>query len=147
MCTKFQLIKSNKMYSMWLETVSAWNTECMASSKTLWMKRFFFNCFQRLKCKTFFADSKGSQIIAGHGKFKRYLCKLKLTDDDICSCGQDVKTAQHVLLYCKWFSCKRDTFRKNLERLTASWPPALHSLINCIEYIDVFKSLVYCLNI
>ena len=68
-------------------------------------------------------------------------------DSDICSCGQDAETAVYVLLYCILFSCERDKFKKELERLSVSWPPALSSLDNCIESIDIFKNFVYCLNI
>ena len=76
-----------------------------------------------------------------HVKFKCYLCTFKLTDIDIYSCGQDTETAEHVLLYCKLFSCERDKFKKELERLSVSWPPALSSLVNCTESIDVLKIL------
>ena len=64
---------SNFKHLTWLETVSAWNSEYLASSKALWTKSFFPTIFQQLKCKTFFTDSKLSQIITGHGKFKSYL--------------------------------------------------------------------------
>ena len=68
-------------------------------------------------------------------------------DSDICSFDQVVETAEHFLLHCKYFLCKRDKFRKELERLSVSWPPALSSLVNYIESIDVFKEFVCCLNI
>ena len=88
--------------------------------------------FQWFKCKIFFNDSKLSQIITEHDKFKSYLHKFKLTDSDICTCGQDVENIKHVLSYCKLFLCKRDKFRKKLERLSVSWPLDLSSLRNCI---------------
>ena len=49
--------------------------------------------------------------------FKTYLCKFKLSDNDNCSCDQDGETAEDVLLCCKLFSCKRDKFRKELEKM------------------------------
>ena len=129
----------------WFEIVSAWNSKYLASSKTLWTKRFSPIIFQRLKYKIFFTDSKLSEIITLHGKFKNYSCKFKTAD--ICSCGEDVKTVEHVLLYCKLLSFERDKIRKEWKRLSVSWPPALSSLDNCIESIDIFKNFVYCLNI
>ena len=85
--------------------------------------------------------------MTGHSKFKRYLCKFKSKDSDICSCGQDTETTEHVLLHCKLFSCERDKFRKELERISVSWLPALSYLGNFNESIVVFKNFVYCLNI
>ena len=67
-------------------------------------------------------DFKLSQTIMRHGKLKMYFYKFKLTDSDICSCGQDVETAKHVLLYSKLFSYKRDKFRKEFKRFSVSWP-------------------------
>ena len=61
-------------------------------------KDFFQLFFNESNVKHFFTDSKLSQIMTEHGKFKSYLCKLKLTDSDICSCGQDAETAKHLLL-------------------------------------------------
>ena len=131
----------------WLETVSAWNFEYLASSKALRTKRFFLTIFQRLKCKTFFTDSKLSQIMTGHSKFKSYLCKFKLTDSDICPCGQDAETVEQVLFHYKLILCEQDKFKKELEQLSVSWSPALPLLANCTESIDVFKNFAHCLNI
>ena len=82
LCLYHCLILSICKYLVWLETVSAWNSEYLASSKALWTKRFFPTIFQRLKSKTFFTDSKLSQIITRHDKFKNYLCEFMLTDSD-----------------------------------------------------------------
>ena len=96
----------------WFETVLVRNSKYLASSKALWTKRFFSTIFQQLKWKTFFTGYTLSQIKTGHGKFKSYLYKFKLTDNDICSCVQDVETEKYVLLQCKLFLRKRDKFRK-----------------------------------
>ncbi|GFU75865.1 hypothetical protein TNCV_1653231 [Trichonephila clavipes] len=34
--------------------------------------------------------------------------RFNLFGSDICSGGQDVETAEHVLLYCKLYFCKRE---------------------------------------
>ncbi|GFT14456.1 hypothetical protein TNCV_4004261 [Trichonephila clavipes] len=97
----------------WEKTVSAWNTEFLALPKAL--KTYFPTIYQRLKCKKFFNDFKLSQILAEHGHFKSYLSRFNLIGSDICFCGQDAETVEHVLLYCNLYFCKRESFKKELE--------------------------------
>ncbi|GFX45443.1 hypothetical protein TNCV_2739801 [Trichonephila clavipes] len=42
----------------WKRTVSAWNSEFLASPEALWTQKFFPTIYQRLKCKKFVTDFK-----------------------------------------------------------------------------------------
>ena len=76
--------------------------------------------------------------MTGHGKFKSYLRKFKLADSNICSCGQDAETAEHVLLYCKLFSCERDKFKKK------SWNGYLFlGLLLCLRWSIALSLLLF----
>ncbi|GFX60874.1 RNase H domain-containing protein [Trichonephila clavipes] len=99
----------------WERTDSSWNTKFLASPKALWTKRFFPTIYRRLQCKKFVTDFKLSQILTGHRNFNSYLSRFNLIGSDICSCGQDAETVEHVLLYCKLYFCKRENFKKDLK--------------------------------
>ncbi|GFW11990.1 uncharacterized protein TNCV_4530561 [Trichonephila clavipes] len=62
---------SHLKHLAWEITVSAWNSEFSASPKALRTKKFLPTIYQRLKCKKFVTNFKLSQILTGHGNFKR----------------------------------------------------------------------------
>ncbi|EUC39657.1 hypothetical protein COCMIDRAFT_110927, partial [Bipolaris oryzae ATCC 44560] len=49
----------------------------------------------------------------GHGYFNAYLKRFKRRERELCRCGR-LQTAEHLLLYCGFYSAERNQLKKTL---------------------------------
>ncbi|KAH7556799.1 hypothetical protein BM1_06233 [Bipolaris maydis] len=62
----------------------------------------------------------------GHGYFNAYLKKVKRRECDRCKCGRP-QTAEHLLLYCGFYSVERNQLKKTLAQKVLKLPLLLHT--------------------
>lgn len=97
-------------------TIKQWQTR-YSNTPTGAITRFFFpevkSAYKVLK--TIEMNNITAQLLTGHGAFKAYLFKFKLTDSPFCPCdGSSDQTIVHVLDECSIFSALRTDYEIQL---------------------------------
>ena len=62
----------------------------------------------------------------GHGYFNSYLKRFKRRECDLCKCVRP-QTAEHLLLYCGFYSVERNKLKKTLGQKILKLPLLLHT--------------------
>lgn len=62
----------------------------------------------------------------GHGYFNAYLKRFKRRECELCRCGRP-QTAEHLLLYCGFYSVERNQLKKTLNQKVLKLPLLLHT--------------------
>ena len=62
----------------------------------------------------------------GHGYLNAYLKRVNRRDSNLCSCGRP-QTAEHILLYCRYYNAERNQLKKTLDQKLIKIPLLLHT--------------------
>lgn len=89
-----------------------WNVRWQVCSKGHTTKLFFPTLLDRRKALYFCPDFFTTQFISGHGKFREYLFKFKITDSNVCPCGEP-QSSCHLLLSCPLLADIRSNVNPN----------------------------------
>ena len=60
-------------------------------------------------------DIKINRLQSGHTLLPSHAYKLRLTNTDLCNCGKDTGTINHVMLHCPNYSAARNSHLGDLE--------------------------------
>ena len=92
---------------IWNETVDAWQKRWTNEEKGRELFRFFPDVSARLRAKWVAPDHQLSQILAGHGCFRKRLYDMKLCEVSVCYCGMEEEDLHHVLWVCPLYEQAR----------------------------------------
>jgi hypothetical protein len=90
-------------------------------NKSLSNKKIFLSINDRL-CANLKLNFIITQYLSGHGSFNSYLNRFKISDSDICDCGQSDETPLHIILECVIFSDERQQLINAIHRSGHSLP-------------------------
>lgn len=102
-------------------------------SMDLWQKRletsekgrnnflFFPSIKDRLKLKHYNPDFRSTQFVSGHGDFNAKLNSFKLTESDLCICGES-EDGNHILYECREYEEIRSQLKQECIKKYFRWP-------------------------
>ncbi|KAK1137797.1 hypothetical protein K0M31_002291 [Melipona bicolor] len=84
-----------------------------------------------------------AQLLTGHGNIKSTLHRLKLSDTDLCRCGQK-DTVEHIIYNCKEEQAERKKMVEEIATLGTPWPCTLAELsrTTTIVHLTRFAEMV-----
>lgn len=122
-----------------------WNEKWRLEEKGLVTKRFIPSIDDRLIIKKFFeTDFYLTQILTNHGRFKQYLKRFKLSDDENCSQCNEVEDYQHVIFNCAKYDEERASLIEKVIESKHTWPCNPNILLSKTIF-NTFKA--YCNSI
>lgn len=89
-----------------------WNDRYVNGTTATVTKKFLPTIYQRRYLDQTDIDFHTSQILTGHGAFRQYLYRFKLSSSSVCYCGAEEQTVDHVLRYCNGTVEKRTEYVK-----------------------------------
>lgn len=92
-------------YIKWL--VSEWQSRWDAESRGRETYRFFPDVAARLRATWVEPDYQVSQILTGHGCFRKRLSDMRLCERAECYCGEEDEDMDHVLWRCPLYEEER----------------------------------------
>lgn len=99
------------------ELVAEWQRRWEGEEKGRELYRFFPDVGARLRFAWVAPDYQCSQILSGHGCFKRRLCDMKLCQDSLCYCGEEDECLDHVLWRCPLYDEIRKKMLDGIQRV------------------------------
>ena len=82
------------------ETVVEWQQRWEDEVKGRELYRYFPDVSARLNAAWVEPDYEVSQMLTGHGCFRKRLYEMKLCEVSVCFCGEDDESMEHVLFLC-----------------------------------------------
>lgn len=109
------------------EVLSMWQTEWSRSDRGSITRAFFPNIRSRLENKNARINHYTAQLLTGHGKINSKLYKHKITETDLCRCGQR-DTVDHIIFHCREEEVERAKLMTNVSKEGVGWPCTLEEL-------------------
>lgn len=124
------------------EVLNTWQERWDRSANGRELFCFFPSVHDRLKEKWVEPDYVISQILTGHGCFRKRLSDMQLNDSPTCMCGYSEETRDHVLWECDLYTQDREEMMNSIEHTSIG--PAYHvSLINTPKNFAALKRFAY----
>lgn len=101
---------------LWEEAVASWQQRWEAEARGRELYRYFPDVAARLKATWVEPDYQVSQILTGHGCFRKRLHDMKLQETSECYCGEDEESLDHVLWSCPIYEEQRRKMMDGIER-------------------------------
>lgn len=101
---------------IWNETIDAWQKRWMHDEKGRELFRFFPDVAARLKSHWVAPDYQLSQILTGHGCFRKRLFDMKLCEVSECYCGMEEEDLHHALWVCPLYEEMRRKMMDGISR-------------------------------
>ena len=98
------------------EVVTLWQKRWQEEQKGRELYRFFPSVSARLKATWVEPDYETSQILGGHGCFRKRLNDLKLCETSVCYCGEEDEDLHHVLWFCPLYEEARKRLLDGITR-------------------------------
>lgn len=70
-------------------------------------------------------DPETTQIVTGHGAFRKYLKKIKKVETETCECGNGDDDTEHLLFECPEYAEERNKAKRELQRNRLEWPTTM----------------------
>ncbi|KAK9296730.1 hypothetical protein QLX08_009344 [Tetragonisca angustula] len=104
-----------------------WQAEWRSSDHGRITREFFADVRSRLKLESIKISHHTSQILTGHGNINSMLHRFKLSETDLCHCGQP-DTVEHIIYHCKEEKVERAKMIEEIEKQGVRWPCTLSTL-------------------
>jgi len=124
----FHTLTINKWENVWKTTTNASQT-----------KLYFPTICERLKTKYLRPNYQMTQFLSGHGNFKTYLKRFKLSVNELCDCDSSEESPNHLLLHCERYDVERHQFINAIHRSGNSLSIRLNKLISDKSLFKEFK--------
>lgn len=139
---KFPLNRAK--YAIRNNIMRKWNERYLRSKRTTTLRHFIPNLtVMRDKWKYTRPDFFSTQVLTGHGAFKQYLKRFKLSNDDKCKCGK-TQDNLHILKECPIFEIDRIMHSETIRN--AKSMREIHEFTNSY-LISVMKKLIIFNNV
>lgn len=100
----------------WAEAVARWQDRWSTSSNGRDLHSFFPDVQARVKYGWIEPDYVVSQLLTGHGNFRKRLHGMALSNDPSCFCGSADETRDHILWECEMYREEREEMLDNWKR-------------------------------
>lgn len=98
------------------DAVANWQRRWETEDKGRELHRFFPDVAARLKATWVEPDYQVSQILTGHGCFRKRLYEMKLCEESVCYCGEEDECQDHVLWRCPLYEEQRSEMMDGITR-------------------------------
>jgi hypothetical protein len=82
-------------------------------------------------------------MVAGHGKTRAYLHRLKILDNANCPCGNGDQSIDHLIYQCSILHTQREILKSNVIK-SGNWPVKKQELIS--RYLKLFLLFIKSIN-
>ena len=130
------------MAQLKIDLTTKWQTEW---DNSIWGRAthdYFPVITDRIDMKWVIPSYYISQILTGHGNFKRYLTTRHLTDNGQCYCGGGPETTTHVVYHCTRFTRQRELLINKMILKGYNWPTRTIHLVNKDNYDDFIDFVI-----
>ena len=124
------------------EIVSLWQDRWTSSGDGRELYSFFPSIGERLKWTWVEPDHVTSQLLSGHGCFRRRLHNMSLQDTSMCPCGGDDEDRDHVLWSCPLYDEERGVLFEGVMR-TVVGPISHADLVSTRECFAAFRTFAH----
>ena len=103
--------------------------------------KFYFNYFYSDTAKPWFYSINAprktivtiNRIRSGHTSLNNNLFRFKIVNNDLCKCGKEIDTVEHVFLQCDLYKSARNNMLRSLRKLQLYGP---YSIINLLSNLN-----------
>ena len=99
------------------DAVAKWQQRWVAEERGRDLYRFFPDVAARLKATWVEPDYQVSQILTGHGCFRKRLHEMRLCEGSTCYCGEEDECVDHALWRCPLYQEQRDEMMNGITRV------------------------------
>ena len=82
-----------------------------------------------------FGEIKRNRLILGHSRLKSNLKRIGIIDSEICSCGLDAETVEHIFYNCPLQAKEREAFVDNMEKIFLQFNVIPHQRLITLDTI------------
>ena len=101
-----------------------WQYQWETSTKGRDTYKFYPDVTKRYWAKEASPGHIVTQFLTGHGNFKDKLAYFKLSEDNLCPCGEP-EDVWHMVYHCDYYSSSRSKFRRDIGMVNLPAPEAL----------------------
>lgn len=124
------------------ETVALWQERWQASEDGRELYSFFPDVAVRLESEWIQPDHFVSQILTGHGCFRKRLHKMKLCGSPVCPCGEEEESRDHALWECSLYAEERSRMLDAI-RVAETGPVYHQTLVGSRENFDALRTFAH----
>jgi ribonuclease HI len=122
---------------------NVWDKEYQETEQGMTTKQFFTSVHEFLKVQhKITTNFITTQFYTGHGKFKHYLYRFKLVNDQMCSCNRGIQTIDHLLLHCELMDEITNQIKERAALLKLQWPIELNVFVKDEKLLNLFPYFV-----
>lgn len=101
------------------ETLRRWQQKWAGGADSQWTRRLISNLIRWVERNFGEVDYYVTQLLSGHGYFRKYLFRRGITDDPRCIYGDaDLDDAEHTFFHCKKWENERNALENIIGSLT-----------------------------
>ncbi|GBP88565.1 Retrovirus-related Pol polyprotein from type-1 retrotransposable element R1 [Eumeta japonica] len=120
---------------LWDEIIAVWQERWTNETRGRELHRFFPDVAVRLSSDWVSPDYETSQILTGHGCFRKRLNDMKLCDTSVCFCGMEDEDMYHILWSCPLYAEMRMKMMNGITREDMG-PIYYTDLVSCKTNFD-----------
>ncbi|GBP97328.1 Retrovirus-related Pol polyprotein from type-1 retrotransposable element R1 2 [Eumeta japonica] len=128
---------------LWEDAVMEWQERWTQETRGRQLHRFFPDVAVRLSADWIAPDYETSQILTGHGCFRKRLHDMKLCETSECMCGMEDEDVHHVLWSCPMYDELRKEMLDGLTRTTVGpvyYPDLVASQANFRRLVEFARA-------
>jgi hypothetical protein len=110
-----------------------------SSTNGLITKQYLPSVRERQKISHLDLNFKLTQFLTGHGNFKTYLHRFKLSETNTCDCESAPENIFHILFECDMYLIRRQQFIHETNRIGYKFPPNLNDILKDKNLFIEFK--------
>jgi hypothetical protein len=120
----FARIPKSTLYQEAEEVRQKWQRELTTRQKATATRQYFPTVQVRLRSKIKLTP-KITAVLTGHGMTKAYLHRFHLSEEAMCSCGNEYQSMDNILFHCANNSAQREA----LKQQKGTWKASKEDLI------------------